>query len=251
MRNIIRNFAKQISLKIISLITLIKKSGIKKNLTKIKLYMRNSISGNKKIVVGVTLVILFVITTATVVTRHNDKVSKIQKQREEQQLLSQTRNLHSELSNISMEIADVQRQLQSGDEKDIQSIEKTLMALSDQVKTIADSSNTIIEKAIEMNTHKLQKQLGNIQTQLTEIKDHKEKVSIVSPEELGFEVVDIFNMDHENIVSIHYGAHTVPIVEGENIAGWKLVHVSFNDQKAEFVNDKNQHVIVNLNTPKS
>lgn len=250
MKNLLINLAKKIRLKIENLVNFLKQKDWKSYFGRVK-FDKGMLNTRKRKIVAISAASILVLFFVALIFHHREKVEKIEKKKQEQLILSQTSNLHSELSNISIKIADVQKKLQSGDEKDIQSIEKTLTTLSDQVKTIADSSNTIIEKAIELNTHKLQQQLGNIQTQLTEIKDHKDKVSIVSPDQLGFEVVDIFNMDHENIVSIHYGAHTVPLVEGENIAGWKLAHVSFNDQKAEFVNDKNQHVIVNLNTPKS
>ena len=224
---------------------------LKESLRKLKIKISNLGRKNTIRLLAVVAIVIFSIITFCLVLQHEESVTKFEKQKQEQLIISQTEQLSSELSDISVKISDVQKQLQSGDNQDIQEVQKTLLALSEQVKTIADNSNTIIEKAIEVNTYKLQQQLGSIQTQLVEIKDHKDKLNIVDANQLGFQVVDIFNMDHKDIVSVHYGAHTVPIIEGESIAGWSLSSASFATQRADFVNEKNQHVIINLNATKS
>ncbi len=225
---------------------------VKLNEFNLKLKNKNmSFVGKSKILSALVFATMAVIIVITLILHHQTTVTALEQKKEEQLIVSQTQHLSSELSDISVKISDVQKQLQSGDNQDIEEVKKTLLSLSSQVKTIADDSNTIIEKAIEVNTTKLQQQLGSIQTQLVEIKDHKNKINIVDPDQLGFKVVDIFNMDHEDIVSIHYGAHTVPLIEGETIAGWSLVSASFATQRAEFMNEKNQHVIINLNSTQS
>lgn len=235
-------------------------NAMKEDVKKIMLNMRRGMSAvraiiarhkkDKMLISACMAVLLVVILVTTLFLQSTVKKPNVDTAKD-QQVLLQTKDLHTKLSHISLEIAAVQRKLKSGDKNNMEQVNTTLMALSNEVKTIADSSNTIIEKAIEINTHKLQEQLGSIETQLTEIKGNKAKVDMVGADQLGFDVVDIFNMAHENIVSVRYGAHTVPLIVGESLAGWKLVHVSFNDQKAEFANEHNQHVIINLNTQKA
>jgi hypothetical protein len=50
-----------------------------------------------------------------------------------------------------------------------------------------------------------------------------------------------------NVVTLNYNNTVFPIGIDNYVAGWKLIRADFTKQQAEFINKKNQHVIVDLN----
>lgn len=128
---------------------------------------------------------------------------------------------------------------------------RKIAVLMDQMKTLSSESNQLMTRQIQESTASLQKQLKVIQHQLDQLKEAQKHIKYLKVSDLPFHVISIDNIQQNNVVTIDYNKTTFPIEIGSYVAGWKLIAADFVDQKAEFINSKEQHVVVDLNRMES
>ena len=152
--------------------------------------------------------------------------------------------LQQRLQDISDQLATIRLRL---DQTNSDALSQQVNGIIDQMKDLSSTSNQLITDQIQSSTATLQKQLQSIHTVLVKLQKEEEHVKYLKPSDLPFKVVSIDNIQQNNVVTIDYNDTTFPIEAGSYVAIWKLISADFVAQKAEFVNSKKQHVVVDLN----
>lgn len=152
--------------------------------------------------------------------------------------------LQQRLQDISDQLATIRQRL---DQSNSDALSQQVNGIIDQMKDLSSESNKLITDQIQASTATLQKQLQTINTALIKLQKEQEHVKYLKPGDLPFKVVSIDNIQQNNVVTIDYNDTTFPIEVGSYVAAWKLISADFVSQKAEFINSKKQHVVVDLN----
>ena len=156
--------------------------------------------------------------------------------------------LGKQLEDIAIKLAKIQTELaKNTGVLDLDPIKEQIKQLVAQTQDLSDKSSGIISKQIQDNTEQLKIELNIIKAKLTMLQQEKQKIAYLKPVDLPFTVVSLDNIQQNNVVTVNYDYQTIPINIGDYLAGWKLINADFADQKAEFINQKNQHIIVDLN----
>lgn len=214
---------------------------------------------NKKVLIGTILVFLSLILVVFIIffSAHAPKKHKTTDKainRIANTQTAQTTNsyfLGKQLEDIAIKLAKIQTELaKNTGVLDLDPIKEQIKQLAAQTQELSDKSSGIISKQIQDNTEQLKIELNIIKAKLTMLQQEKQKIAYLKPADLPFTVVSLDNIQQNNVVTVNYDYQTIPINIGDYLAGWKLINADFADQKAEFINQKNQknqHVIVDLN----
>jgi hypothetical protein len=163
------------------------------------------------------------------------------------QMSPQQNYLGTELNDLAVKLANIQQKLTSGNIVNLDPITQQLADLAKQSQDLAAKSNDLIKDQIETSTKELTAKLSVIKKQLTKLEDAQKHIRYLKPSNLPFTVIALDNIQQNNVVTIRYNHTTMPLTIGDYLAGWKLINADFANQKCEFVNQKGQHVVVDLN----
>lgn len=156
--------------------------------------------------------------------------------------------ISSQLNDIAIKLATIGHDISRKNAVvDLDPVRQEIMAVENQTRTLSAKSNDLISHQISASTSQLETKLADISGQLKRLEDEKKHIKFLEVSDLPFVVNQIDNIQQENVVTISYNHTTFPINIGGYIAGWKLISADFSTQKAEFVNAKKQHVVVDLN----
>jgi hypothetical protein len=155
--------------------------------------------------------------------------------------------LSQQLEELSSQLSSINDKLSQNVVVDIDPIKQQIAQLSQQANQLTDQSNQYITAAIREQTSVLTHKMDGMQKQLDEMNPKNPQNQQLSVNDLPFEIVAIDNIQGNNIVTVRYDYQTTPLNKGDRFAGWKLVEVNFNNQLAQFMNNKHQYVNVDLN----
>lgn len=121
-------------------------------------------------------------------------------------------------------------------------------------KEVADIQRSISTVAKTNDLDKVSSQLLSIKTDVDmQMSDIKKSLSgagqtkqYLDPGMLPFKVVTVDVISGQPYVSVDYDHHVFPLSMGDLLAGWRVVYADFSEGVAEFVNDKNQYIRINL-----
>lgn len=130
-------------------------------------------------------------------------------------------------------------------------IQEQISALAQETEAFNIESKELLGKMFDFATKDLKDKLSNIENELAELKEKQKKAVFVKVENLPFNVLHIDNIQGNNITTIRYNNTIFPLTEGDYLAGWKLVRSGFNEQETEFINEKDEHVLVSLRISKT
>lgn len=226
---------------------------------KIKPIYSKLLQQHKKLTIAITSVVILtlIILILSFGVSSNSK-TRASSQLTNNELLSKSSNgaqqflagdyLKLRLQDISDQLSTVLTQLNQSNGADAR---RKIAVLMDQMKTLSSESNKLVTRQIQDSTNSLQRQLKVIQHQLDQLKEAQKHVKYLKVSDLPLHVISIDNIQQNNVVTIDYNKTTFPIEIGSYVAGWKLIAADFVDQKAEFINSKEQHVVVDLNRMES
>lgn len=126
-----------------------------------------------------------------------------------------------------------------------------LQSLQDDVISIKNSIN---DTAKTIDIQKISEQLASVKNDLdANITDLKKSVSqgmgnkeYVDASALPFHVVSIDIIAGQPYVSVDYGTHILPLTIGDLLTDWRVAYVDYDTGIAEFINEKGQHVKVDI-----
>ncbi len=156
--------------------------------------------------------------------------------------------LSEQLTNISAKLGRVEQKISGGHAYvNLDQVRTELSTLHAEVTELAAQSNQLITKQIKSSTEQLQSQLVMIKKELALMSDKKMHHHELSASSLPFTVVSIDNIQQSEVVTINYAHRIIPLEIGDALAGWTLISASNIDQKAQFRNQNDNDVSLNLN----
>jgi len=156
--------------------------------------------------------------------------------------------LSEQLTDISAKLGSVEQKISGGHA--YVNLDQVRMKLSDlhaEVTSLAAQSNQLITRQIRASTDQLQSELVTIKKELALMSNKKLHHHQLSASSLPFKVVSIDNIQQSEVVTINYVHRIVPLEIGDALAGWTLISASNVDQKAQFRNQNDNYVSLNLN----
>lgn len=204
---------------------------------------------NKKVLISAVLGLILVVFIIFLFFHESKKHKTADKAK-----VTQTTNsyfLGKQLNDIAVKLAKIQTDLaKNTGVLDLDPIKEQIKQLTTQTQELSDKSSKLISKQIHDSTEQLKTELNIIKAKLTMLQQEKQKIAYLKPADLPFSIVSLDNIQQNNVVTVSYDYKTIPLNIGDYLAGWKLINADFANQKAEFINQKNQknqHVIVDLN----
>lgn len=148
------------------------------------------------------------------------------------------------LKKLNEEIVEARSGSQRNQNEALRNMESSLRVLQ----------KSIIELAKTSDLQKVSNEILSIKTdmssQINDLKqtvlDGKAEKNYLRADALPFHVMSIDVIAGRVYVSVDYDHRILPLGVGDFLAGWRLNNASYDTSKAEFVNEKNQFVMVNL-----
>jgi len=207
---------------------------------------KKAIFEHKKIGLIIGAIILVLIISAVIVsssTTSDDKTTSFKSAHHGQSGDS----IDQRLQDISDQLTTIRSHLSSGGTISLDSINQQLQSLGSDLKQLSSDSNKLIGDEITSSTAELQKELVHVNAQIKKLEELEHHVKYLNPSDLPFQVIAVDNIQQNEVVTINYNHASFPVEIGGYIASWKLIAADFVSQKAEFINAKKQHVVIDLN----
>ena len=126
----------------------------------------------------------------------------------------------------------------------LQSIEKNIAEIHQSLVAVAKTADIQkISTQIESVKDVVDSQMNEIKKAVSEYAGNKQ---YLDPNSLPFHVISIDVISGEPYVSVNYQDHVSPLGISDMLSGWRLITADYDVNMAEFVNDKNQYVKINL-----
>jgi seryl-tRNA synthetase len=157
-------------------------------------------------------------------------------------------NFNESLEDISAKLANLETKLASGGAVvNLDSLRKEVQQIQKQSDQLVHRSNELIKKEIESSNQVLVEKLESISGELKKLQDEKKQTTFLKSRDLPFKVISVDNIQQHNIVTVSYDHTVFPMDVGDYLAEWKLISADFVQQKAEFSNKRDQHIVIDLN----
>ena len=210
----------------------------------------NSVTFNKKIIIGAIAVICIGILFLS-----HHKITHLKKSIQNTKSVVKTLGTvtqinpeQNQLNDISAKLANIEKILNNkGAYVDIDNIKTSLSILIAKVNALSQANDQAITNQITQSKKQLNQKLNTINVELSDIKKQNTPHRVISASHLPFQVVSIDNIQNDDIVSVHYDNHLLPIELNAKLAGWTLIKANTEDQTAQFENKSQDYVNIGLN----
>lgn len=155
--------------------------------------------------------------------------------------------INQTLTDMQGKLSVIEQELHANNSnKTLNKLENDLHDINQHVQDILQSNTQVIESSLQANSQQLQQQLATLTHTVSNLQQSIQPISYLSPKALPFKVLSIDDIESVPVITIIYHDDTFPIEKGESIADWQVVGANYEKQTAEFINDKQQHVIIRL-----
>jgi hypothetical protein len=150
-----------------------------------------------------------------------------------------------ELNEISAQVHAVSKNPNIKEQnKEFYVIEKNIAVVQQSIADVAKSSDVQkVSNQITSVKDDVDSQMNDIKKSVAEGMGNKQYLDESS---LPFNIISVDVVSSEPYVSVNYSDHVTPLGISDTLANWRLVAADFDGRSAEFVNEKNQYVKVNL-----
>lgn len=125
-------------------------------------------------------------------------------------------------------------------------IESQLGLLTGSISALSNQLDKTLSTSIEAGNTLIQSQLSEVNQSIEAIKSSENPIQYLKPSDLPFDVIAIDSIEGQPVVSANYDYKTVALSVGFSLAGWSLEKADYGRQRAEFINPKHQHVLIQL-----
>jgi hypothetical protein len=129
-------------------------------------------------------------------------------------------------------------------EVNLNAITQQIAALSTQMNQLREADSKRFTDTLTHTQNALGQELHSIKEVVTHLDDKKSPVKYLPIKSLPFTVVSIDSIQQVPVVSVAYDYKTVPLEQGDALAGWKVVRVDYGKQRLELENAQLQRVLV-------
>ena len=133
----------------------------------------------------------------------------------------------------------------------VEPLQQQIISLTEETKALNKENKDLISTSIDNVARDLKDTLSDIEDELLDLNEKQKQAVFIKEDNLPFGVLHIDNIQGNNITTIRYNNTIFPLTQNDNLAGWRLIRAGFHEQEAEFVNDKNEHVLISLKIPKT
>lgn len=102
------------------------------------------------------------------------------------------------------------------------------------VQTFADT--------IQQTEASLKKDITDLSSSIKSLTFSSQAIQFLPKETLPFKVLSIDSIQGTSVGSMEYDFKTIPLEEGDSLAGWKIKTLDYAKQCIELTNSKNEHV---------
>jgi hypothetical protein len=122
-------------------------------------------------------------------------------------------------------------------QKDADMLQKSilLVAKSTDIQNVSNQINSVRE---DVDNH-----INDLKKAMASTMGNKQ---FLDPETLPFHVISIDVIADQPYVTVDYDNHVLPIAVGDLLAGWRVSSAEYDSKIAEFMNEKNQFIRINL-----
>lgn len=155
-------------------------------------------------------------------------------------------NIKGTLSAIDQRLSRVQKEIEKSALKDPdEAPAKALNALSQTITNFKTEAECSLLKSHEEN-EVLAKKIQALQEVIASLKGNEPKIQYLDKKALPFEVMAIDSVNEASVLALRYKHNHLSLEEGEKLAGWKLIHIDYAKQFAEFDDEQGVHVKLSL-----
>ena len=155
--------------------------------------------------------------------------------------------IREELGDIAAKLANIEETLsQNQSAGDLSAVRQSLSSLETEINHVADHSNEVLSQEIQSSTVALQGELSEIKKEMQTLHDEKAHHKQVDPSNLPFTVQSIDNIQEMEVVTVQFDHTFSPLDVGDTLAGWTLVSANTTQQQAEFKNNHENYVLIDL-----
>lgn len=195
------------------------------------------IEQNKYVKFGFILGIILFVSIICIYKFHPIVLDKSLNNKTNLAMLHEITEIKNQLDDLSLSPGNKQQEFIQGISKKIESIQKLLIDIAKKDDVTKISSQLVLMK------NDVNMQMNDIKKSVSEKLNSKE---YLEPEALPFQIIAVDVISGFPYVSVNYANHVIPLGTSDILAGWRLVIADFDTNSAEFVNEKNQYVKVNL-----
>jgi len=154
----------------------------------------------------------------------------------------ETQSVTAQLNTVQRAISQLSYHNQNPEDfkETLSSISNNMSALQKSVDQSAKSSD--VDK-ITAQTTLIKQNIDELKKLVAESDNGKEYLDVKN---LPFKVISVDVISEQPFVSIDYQNHITPLGVGDTVAGWEIVSADYDNAAAEFKNNKDQYVKVNL-----
>lgn len=118
--------------------------------------------------------------------------------------------------------------------------------LADIVKSIPNFDSNYFTQTlahiIQQTETSLKKEMTDLSSSIKGLTIFSQAIQFLPKESLPFTVLSIDSIQGTTVGSIEYDFKTIPLEEGDSLAGWKINALDYAKQCIELTNSKNEHI---------
>lgn len=229
----------------------IKKSLLTKTIEKINGIGRLSFSGvkikgSRKILFagGAFLIVILVLSLSQC---HNISHRESQAEQAQVVIYNQVKKSTEMLTQLQQKVDAMSEGLSSSQSvSDLDSLRQGLTQISNQIENLQKDNAQSLKEIMDSENAVVNQKLDELKEGVTELKDLQHPVKYLPAKELPFSVQSIDLIQQQPVVTISYANKTQPLDLGYSVAGWELVKANYVQQRAEFKNKDDAHIVINL-----
>lgn len=131
---------------------------------------------------------------------------------------------------------------------DVDSLTQSLTQLSAQIEHLQQENAQSLQAIMESENAVVNQKLDELKAGVTELKDLQHPIHYLPEDQLPFLVQTIDLIQQQPVVTIRYANKTQPLDIGYAIAGWELIAANYREQRAEFINGDQAHIVIHVGT---
>ncbi|MFN7098003.1 MAG: hypothetical protein ACK4PR_10685 [Gammaproteobacteria bacterium] len=155
--------------------------------------------------------------------------------------------VNEKLNDIQAKLSVIEHSLQQDNSAgNIVKLESDIQTINQHIQHITQDNTQSVETTVSVNSQRLQQQITSLTHLVQIMQQSMRKAVYLTAKALPFKVIALDSIQGQGVVTIDYHYDTFPIEKDDTIAGWRLTKADYSLQMAEFANDKEQHVLIQL-----
>ncbi|MGQ3887838.1 hypothetical protein ACQUW5_02255 [Legionella sp. CNM-1927-20] len=164
-----------------------------------------------------------------------------------EKLAKDTRINNIIINEIQSHLTNIYQVIKQPHEKaDLTSINQTLDSLINKIEHFKANEGNQLSQLLADNCNALTQKLESIYHVVNALDRKQNPIHYLPASVLPFQLLSIDSIQQVSVASVSYDFKTIPLEQGDSLVSWKVVHIDFAKQFAEFENKNKEHVVLQL-----